>query len=56
MVFGCVQFQTDPSLTNHGPESWASWLTGSLDEVRIYNKALTAEEVNALVVLQGKGK
>lgn len=56
LVFGAVQFQTTPSLTNHGPEPWASWLTGGLDEVRIYNKALTATDINALVVLQGKGK
>lgn len=56
MVFGTVQFQTSPSLTNHGPEDWASHLTGAIDEVRIYGKALTQEQVNALVVLQGKGK
>jgi hypothetical protein len=57
MVFGTVQFQTTPSLTSsHGSESWASYLTGAMDELRIYNKALSAENVNALVVLQGKGK
>ena len=56
VVMGTVQFQTSPSLTNHGPEDWASHLTGTIDEVRIYNKALTAEQLNALVVLQGKGK
>jgi hypothetical protein len=56
MVFGTVQFQTTPSLANHGTEPWASYLTGTIDEVRIYNKALTQEQVNALVVLQGKGK
>lgn len=57
LVFGCVQFQTTPSLgTAGGHQDWASYLTGSMDEVRIYNAALTAEEVNALVVLQGKTK
>lgn len=56
MVFGTVHFQTTPSLANHGNEPWASWLTGSMDEVRIYNAALTQEELTALVVLQGKGK
>lgn len=56
MVFGTAQFQTSPSLTNHGPEDWASHLTGSIDEVRIYNKALAEADINALVVLQGKGK
>jgi len=56
IVMGTAQFQTTPSLTNHGPEPWASHFTGSIDEVRIYNTALTAEEINALTVLQGKGK
>lgn len=56
LVFGTVHFQTTPTLANHGTEPWASWLTGSMDEIRIYNAALTPEEVNALVVLQGKGK
>lgn len=56
MVFGCVQFQTNPSIGCCGNQDWASYLTGSLDEVRIYNKALSADNVNALVVLQGKGK
>jgi hypothetical protein len=56
MVFGTAQFQTSPSLTNHGPEDWASHLTGIIDEVRIYDKALSQTDINALVVLQGKGK
>jgi hypothetical protein len=56
MVLGAVQFQTTPSLTNHGIEPWANWLTGTIDELRIYNKALSTTELNALVVLQGKGK
>jgi hypothetical protein len=57
MVFGTVQFQTDPSLTSsHGAEDWASYLTGALDEVRIYNSALSDNDVNALVKLEGKGK
>ncbi|HEY0655259.1 MAG TPA: LamG domain-containing protein [Chryseosolibacter sp.] len=57
VVFGTVQFQTTPSLTSsHGTEPWASWLTGAMDEVRVYNTPLTQTEVNAMVVLQGKGK
>lgn len=56
-VLGCVQFQTNPSLTKAtDSQGWASYLTGSMDELRIYNAALTPAEVNALVVLQGKGK
>lgn len=56
MVFGAVQFQTNPSIGCCGNQPWASYLTGTMDEIRIYNKALTSAEVNALVVLQGKGK
>ena len=35
IVFGTVQFMTDPSQTSAtGMQSWASYLTGALDEVR----------------------
>lgn len=57
IIFGTEQFQTTPSLgTAGGPQGWASYLTGQLDEVRIYNKALSATDLQALIVLQGKGK
>lgn len=57
MVFGAVHFQTTPSLTSATePQDWASYLTGTMDEVRIYKTALSGIDVNALVVLQGKGK
>lgn len=57
IVFGTTQFQTTPSLTSAtGKQSWASYLTGQLDEFRIYNKALTDEEVGALGKLEGRGK
>ncbi len=57
LVFGCTQFQTNPSLgTAGGNQPWASYLSGSMDEIRIYNAALSATEVNSMVVLQGKGK
>lgn len=57
IVFGTVQFQTTPSLgTAGGKQDWASYLTGMMDEVRIYNKALTATELVALSILEGKGK
>ncbi len=48
LVLGNFAFQTAPSLTNHGPETWAKALNGSLDQFRIYNKALTAAEVTDL--------
>lgn len=57
LVFGCVQFQTSPSQTSAtGSQPWASYLTGNLDEIRLYNAVLSANEVNALVVLQGDRK
>lgn len=57
IVFGAPQFQTSPSQTSgSSSQSWASFLTGQIDEVRVYNKALTGLELQALVVLQGKGK
>lgn len=49
LVMGCVQFQTDPSSTSAtGSQAWASYLTGELDEVKIFNKSLTSGEVEAL--------
>jgi hypothetical protein len=57
IIFGTSQFQTTPPYGEATEaQSWATWLTGSMDEARIYNKALTASDLNALVVLQGKGK
>jgi hypothetical protein len=57
MVFGTLQFQTTPSLTiSTGAPGWASFLTGSLDEVRFYNRVLTSTEVSSLVALQHRGK
>jgi len=57
MVFGTVQFQTNPSLTSAtGSQPWASYLTGQLDEVRIYNAALSESDVNYLNKLEGRGK
>jgi hypothetical protein len=48
MVLGTYQFQTTPSLTNHGPESWAKSFNGALDQFRIYNRPLSAAEVTEL--------
>jgi hypothetical protein len=49
MVVGNYQFQTDPSLTNHGPESWAQSFNGSIDQLRIYTRALSQSEIQAFV-------
>lgn len=57
LVFGTVQFQTNPSqTTGTTKQDWASFLTGQLDEVRIYNKALSDEEVGFLSKLEARGK
>jgi hypothetical protein len=49
LVIGTHQFMTDPSLTtNHGREDWAKSLNGAIDQFRLYNKALSAEEINQL--------
>lgn len=49
MVFGTVHFMTNPSLTTgSGAQGWASYLTGGLDEVRIFDKGLAQEEVDAI--------
>lgn len=49
MVIGNHHFQTTPSLTNHGPQSWASELKGPIDNFRLYNRALSTAELAALV-------
>lgn len=57
IVFGCPQFQTSPSQTSAtGAQGWASFLTGQIDEVRVYDIALTENDLQALIILQGKGK
>lgn len=49
LVLGTVQFQTNPSLTTgSGSQPWASYLTGELDEVRIFSKALSAADVQQI--------
>jgi hypothetical protein len=48
LTIGTWSFQTDPKLMNHGPEDWAKSFNGSLDQFRIYTKALSADEVTNL--------
>jgi hypothetical protein len=48
IALGTFAFQTNPSLTNHGPEPWAKSFNGALDQFRLYNKALSASEITAL--------
>jgi len=57
LVFGTTQFMTTPSqTTSHSKEPWASYLTGQLDEVKLFNKALSDEEVGYIAKLEGRGK
>lgn len=57
LIFGAPQFQTTPSETSGATsQSWASFMTGQIDEIRVYNKALTESDLQAMIVLQGKGK
>lgn len=48
LAIGSFAFQTAPSLTNHGPETWAKSFDGALDQFRIYTKSLSAAEVKNL--------
>lgn len=49
MVMGTVQFQTDPSLTSAADnQPWAGYLTGELDEIKIFNRAIGQVEVDDL--------
>lgn len=57
LVFGTTQFMTTPSqTTSHSKEPWASYLTGQLDEVKLFNKALSDNEVGYIAKLEGRGK
>lgn len=57
-----ANFGAADSFTLGGPDTnantvngWMNSLSGNLDEFRVYNKVLTAEEVGALYALQNKG-
>jgi hypothetical protein len=57
MVFGTVQFETNPSLTSAtSSQPWANYITGAMEHVRIYNTVLTAQELSALYNLEKTGR
>lgn len=57
VVFGTSQFMTNPSQTSATTaQGWASYLTGKLDQVRIYDKVLSSGEVSALYNLDKLGR
>jgi hypothetical protein len=45
-VSGSIRTSSDP-LTIGGSTVWGRWFAGQLDEVRIYNRALTQSEIQA---------
>lgn len=56
VVMGTWQFQTYPSTTTGGGhQDWAGSFLGGIDELRIYNRALTTREVSALFKLDKLG-
>lgn len=56
IVLGTSQFETTPSLTSAATaQSWAGFVMGEMDELRIYNKALSGSEVKALYQLENLG-
>jgi hypothetical protein len=57
MVIGSHQFTTTPALNTGGTQQpWATTYAGLLDEFRIYNKALSSDEVNAIFLLETAGR
>jgi len=57
MVFGTLQFQTNPSLTSAtGSQGWAGYLLGATDQVRIYSEVLSASQISALYNLEKVGR
>ena len=57
IVMGTVQFQTNPTMTSATDhQGWASFVLGVMDELRIFKKALTTDDVKALYNLENLGK
>lgn len=58
IIFGTLHFMTLPNSSTSATtaQTWAGYLSGKLDEVRIYNKGLTDTEVFALFQLEKQGR
>lgn len=52
VVFGTHQFDTMPPLNNGSQQGWATSYVGMMDEFRIYNAALSTNDINALYLLE----
>lgn len=44
-----------PDATAHAANGWMNSLSGNLDEFKVFNRVLTAEEVGSLYALEGRG-
>ncbi|MGN6181285.1 MAG: LamG domain-containing protein [Mucilaginibacter sp.] len=57
MIFGALQFQSNPSLTSATTsQGWAASVNGVIDQVRVYNTALSSSQVDALYHLEKLGR
>lgn len=57
IVFGALHFMTVPSSTSAASaQDWAGYIPGKIDEVRVYNKALSVVEISALSILERQGR
>jgi len=57
MAFGTLQFQTNPSLTGAVQyPGFGSYLVGEMDQVRIFNKVLTLNDIGAVYGLEKLGR
>jgi len=57
MVIGANHFNTTPNLSSaNPPPPWSTTFRGLLDEFRIYNKGLSASEVESLYQLESAGR
>lgn len=52
VVFGTHQFETTPPLNNGTGEGWATSYVGLMDEFRLYDAALSTNEIAALYKLE----
>ena len=56
VVLGTHQFETEPSQNNVGQQDWATSYVGLLDEFRLYNSALSDNEVRSLYLLENDNR
>jgi Concanavalin A-like lectin/glucanases superfamily len=55
LVVGAWSVNTTPPLSDAGQQPWASNYTGAVQNLRIYNSALSASDANSLYILEKAG-